>query len=112
MRSEDFDVLVASVKQMKAIKLGRLKAGRLTRLPMLAHSDTPDVAAIRARFKLSQAKFAVLLGLSLDTLQNWEQNRRRPDGPAKVLLRVAAAYPEVLLTVTAAPRRGRARSAA
>lgn len=56
-----------------------------------------NVAALRASFKLSQAKFAALLGISIDTLQNWEQKRREPDGPAKVLLRLVRAHPEALL---------------
>lgn len=67
-------------------------------------ADTPDVATLRESFKLSQAKFAALLGISVDTLQNWEQHRRRPEGPAKVLLRVAAAHPEVLLATARSPK--------
>jgi putative transcriptional regulator len=58
------------------------------------------LAVDRAHFKLSQAKFAALLGISVVTLQNWEQGRRQPEGPAKVLLRVAATHPDVLLSVT------------
>ena len=107
MRKDLFDQLVESVKQMKAIEAGRLKPSRVTRMQDLVHGGTPDVAALRARFKLSQAKFAALLGISVSTLQNWEQNRRRPEGPAKVLLRVAAAHPEALLSVTTkTPKRG------
>lgn len=74
----------------------------------LLKPGTPDVAALRARFGLSQAKFAALLGISVGTLRNWEQRRRHPEGPARVLLRVAAAHPEALLSVTRqAPRRRR-----
>lgn len=109
MRKDLFDELVESVKQMKAIEAGQLKPSRVARLEDPVHADTPDVAALRARFGLSQAKFAALLGISVSTLQNWEQNRRRPDGPAKVLLRVAAAHPEALLSVTKAPSRRRVR---
>lgn len=106
MRKDLFDQLVESVKQMKAIEAGRLKPSRVTRIETLAQGGSPDVVALRARFKLSQAKFARLLGISVSTLQNWEQNRRRPEGPAKVLLRVAAAHPEALLSVTREiPRR-------
>ena len=100
MRKDLFDELVESVKQMKAIEAGRLKPGRVTRLKDLAETGPPDVAALRARFQLSQAQFARLLGISVSTLRNWEQKRRRPEGPAKVLLRVAAAHPEALLSVT------------
>jgi putative transcriptional regulator len=78
----------------------------------LVRTATPDVAALRVRFKLSQAKFATLLGISVDTLQNWEQNRRTPDGPAKVLLRVAAAHPEALRAVSQSAPRSRTRRTA
>ena len=48
---------------------------------------------------LSQHKFALLLGISENTLQNWEQGRRHPVGPAKVLLKVAARHPQAILEV-------------
>jgi putative transcriptional regulator len=102
MRKELFEELVESVKQMKAIQGGRLKPGRVTRVEDLLRGEMVDVAALRARFKLSQAKFAELLGISVGTLQNWEQGRRQPEGPAKVLLRVAAMHPEALLGVSGA----------
>ncbi len=109
MRKDLFDQLVESVKQMKAIEAGRLKPARVTRAEDLLRGESPNVAALRARFKLSQARFAALLGISVNTLQNWEQNRRRPEGPAKVLLRVAATHPEALLPAMkqTAKRRGR-----
>jgi putative transcriptional regulator len=97
MRKELFDELVQSVREMKEIQAGRHKPARMTRSVDLVNSNTPNVAALRARFKLSQAKFAALLGISVDTLQNWEQKRRLPDGPAKVLLRIARTHPEALL---------------
>lgn len=112
MRKDLFDELVASVKEMKDIQAGRSKAARVTQAADVVATGTPDVAALRARFKLSQAKFAALLGISVDTLQNWEQRRRRPEGPAKVLLRVAATHPEVLLSVSAPARRRRSTSSA
>lgn len=113
MRKDLFDQLVESVKEMKAIQTGRRKPSRVTRAEELSNTETPDVAALRAHFKLSQAKFAALLSISVNTLQNWEQHRRRPEGPAKVLLRVAAAHPEALLSVTRqAPKRRASRSAA
>ena len=109
MRKDLFDELVESVKQMKAIEAGRLRPARVTRAEDLLRGKSPNVAGLRARFKLSQARFAALLGISVNTLQNWEQNRRRPEGPAKVLLRVAATHPEALLPATkrTAKRRGR-----
>ncbi|MEP6765152.1 MAG: NadS family protein [Gemmatimonadaceae bacterium] len=112
MRKDLFDELIASVKEMKAIQAGKLKPARVTRSQDLLSATSIDVASLRARFKLSQAKFASLLGISVDTLQNWEQGRRKPEGPAKVLLRVAAAHPDALLSVTSATAKRRARSAA
>ena len=56
-----------------------------------------DVQAIREGMGLSQAAFAALLGVSPRTLQDWEQGRRQPTGPARSLLRIADRHPEVLL---------------
>ena len=113
MRKELFDQLIESVKQMKEIQRGRRKASRTVRTDDLLSGAAPDVAALRAHFGLSQSKFAALLGISVDTLQNWEQGRRRPEGPARVLLRVAAAHPEALLSVAEpGPRRRTRRTAA
>lgn len=52
---------------------------------------------IRARLQLSQAAFAGLMGVSLRTLQDWEQGRRAPSGSAQTLLRIAQQHPEVFL---------------
>jgi putative transcriptional regulator len=57
------------------------------------------VVKTRGKLGLSQSKFASLLGISEDTLQNWEQGRREPTGPAKVLLKIASKHPRVLLEV-------------
>ena len=57
-----------------------------------------DLAAFRAAFRsVSQARFAEALGISVATLQNWEQGRRQPDGPAKALLRLLARHPRLLM---------------
>jgi len=61
--------------------------------------DEIDVKAIRKQFSLSQNKFAQLLGISIGTLRNWEQGRRKPDEPARTLVRVAAKHPEAILDV-------------
>lgn len=106
MRKELFDELLTSVKQMKEIQAGRRRPGRVTRGEDVARAV--EVSALRRRFGLSQAKFAALLGISMATLQNWEQGRRTPEGPARVLLRVAAAHPEALLSV-GRPSRVRSR---
>jgi len=52
---------------------------------------------IRTRLNLSQSAFAGLMGVSLRTIQDWEQGRRKPSGPAEALLRIAEQKPEVFL---------------
>jgi putative transcriptional regulator len=91
MRDELFNELVKSIKQGGAILRGEQPAARE------ALFEDPDVAAIREEYGLSQTKFAALLGISVRTLQNWEQGRRHPQGPARVLLRVAARHPRAVL---------------
>ena len=91
MKDELFNELVASVREGGAILRGAVDASRITDF------EDPDVAAIRDEYGLSQTKFAALLGISVRTLQNWEQGRRHPRGPAKVLLRVAAKHPRAVL---------------
>jgi putative transcriptional regulator len=92
MKKELFDELLQSVKEAAAIERGRAKPSRTFEV-----KTANDVARVRNRLGLSQNKFARLLGISENTLQNWEQGRRKPAGPAKVLLKVAARHPQVLL---------------
>ena len=61
--------------------------------------NVPDIAAIREKTGLSQARFAQLLGVSVRTLQDWEQGRRAPSGAARTLLIVADRNPRALLEV-------------
>jgi putative transcriptional regulator len=91
MKTEIFEELLESVRQGGAILRGTRRAGRRTEFKDV------DVAAIRASYKLSQEEFARLLGISVRTLQNWEQGRRRPLGPARVLLHIAARHPAAVL---------------
>jgi putative transcriptional regulator len=91
MKEELFNELLASVKEGGAILRGELVPSRTFVV------DGPNVKSIRANYKLSQSEFAALLGISIKTLQNWEQGRRKPEGPAKILLQVAAKYPEAVL---------------
>ena len=90
MRQEEFDRLTESVKQAGKIRRGQLDPSRVTDF----HPE--NVRAIRAQLKKSQQEFALMIGVSVATLQNWEQGRRRPDGPARALLRVAAKNPQAL----------------
>lgn len=74
--------------------LRQLKRGEVGRVV-----NTPSVIAIRERTGLSQVQFAALLGVSVRTLQEWEQGRRAPSGAARTLLLVAAKHPQALLEV-------------
>jgi putative transcriptional regulator len=90
MRKEDFDNLVTSIKQAGRIRRGVAKPSRVTQFAPV------NVKAIRRRLGKSQTQFAHMIGVSVATLQNWEQGRRRPDGPARALLRVAATNPKAV----------------
>jgi putative transcriptional regulator len=95
MKEKDFDRLVTSIKQAGAIRRGRLKPSRVTEF------HPADVRAIRAKLDKSQAEFALMIGVSVATLQSWEQGRRQPDGPARALLRVAARSPKAVVDALA-----------
>jgi putative transcriptional regulator len=89
MKRDAFEQLVRSVRQAGRIHRGA-KASR-------AFSFAPaDVKAIRSRLRKSQSEFALMIGVSVATLRNWEQGRRTPDGPALALLRVASAEPKAV----------------
>jgi putative transcriptional regulator len=93
MKKELFDELLESVRQGGAILRGEKKPARIYEF------SEPDVRSIREQYGLSQDKFASLMGISLATLRNWEQGRRKPEGAARILLRVAAKHPEAILDV-------------
>ena len=83
--------ILDGIQEIKAFKngLGELRTHKLS-----APSPPQE---IRARMKLSQSAFAGLMGVSLRTVQDWEQGRRKPSGPAEALLRIAEQKPEVFL---------------
>ena len=91
MNDDDFNELIESIKQAGDIKKGRLKKYNRVKLGL------PDVKAIRGKLKVSQDEFSLMIGVSARTLQNWEQGRREPDGPAKALLRVASKNPQAVM---------------
>lgn len=91
MNDEMFNELLASVREGGEILQGNVQPSRRFIV------EAQDVKQLRARFGLSQREFAALLGISAGTLRNWEQGRRTPEGPARVLLQVAANHPEALL---------------
>jgi putative transcriptional regulator len=90
MKKEMFDELIKSVKEGGAIIRGEKEPSRVFKI------DAPDIKAIRGKINLSQKDFANMLGISPRTLQNWEQDRRSPNGPALVLLKVAEKHPEAV----------------
>jgi len=104
VKDELFNELLESVREGGAILRGERTPARTF---TVGPGGVPNVAAMRDRYGLSQAKFAALLGISVGTLRNWEQGRREPEGPARVLLRVAERHPEAVLDV--APRESVAR---
>jgi putative transcriptional regulator len=93
MNKDVFEELAASVREGGAILRGKVKPSRAFEV------DGPDIKQMRARYQLSQGEFAALLGISIGTLRNWEQGRRAPDGPARVLLQVVAKHPDAVWDV-------------
>lgn len=93
MNDELFEELLESVREGGAILRGEKTPARSFVI------ETPDVKQIREGYALSQTEFAALLGVSVKTLQNWEQRRRTPRGAARVLLSVAARHPRAVWDV-------------
>ena len=103
MKDRAFQELLASVRQAGEIKRGTRRPSRVTTF------RPTDVQAVRAKLGVSQAEFALMIGVSVATLQNWEQGRRKPDGPALALLRVAARNPKAVVeALHAESKRGAA----
>ena len=105
MQAELFKELVASAREGGAVLRGETTPARQFDV------DKTDVKRIRVNYRLSQGQFAALLGISVATLQNWEQGRRLPRGAALVLLQVAAKHPETVWEVVkpaVAQRKARA----
>ena len=100
MEDKLFNELMDSVREGGAIFRGKKSPSRSFEL------DKPDIKRIRSNYHLSQSEFATLLGISIGTLRNWEQGRRAPHGPARVLLQVASKHPDALWDVVQ-PRRSR-----
>ena len=88
MDKQHFDQLVKGVTQMK-----RHMARKPVRGAVTTELAGPDARQIREAAQISQSQFAKLIGVNLRTLQNWEQRRTRPTGPARVLLKIVAANP-------------------
>lgn len=91
MEKELFNDLMQSLKEAGNIAKGEAQASR--RFEVAA----PDVKAVRQKIGLSQSEFARLMRVSVKTLQNWEQHRRNPTGPAAALLKVVSVSPDAVL---------------
>ena len=91
MKNKDFRDLLTSIEQARKIHRGKLKPGRIFKFNPVV------VKNIRKKLHVSQAEFAYMIGVSIDTLQNWEQGRRRPEGPALALLKIAEANPKIVM---------------
>ncbi len=89
MDKQHFDQLVKGAREMK-----RHMAGKSVRGTRRTQLSEPDVRTIREAAKISQPQFAKLIGVSVRTLQNWEQHRTRPTGPARALLKIVASNPK------------------
>ncbi len=91
MNKKDFDGLMRGLGEARAYAKGKPVPGTKVHL-----RHRVDVSAIRARTGLSQEAFARRIGVSVGTLRNWEQGRRKPDGPAKVLLSLLERDPGIV----------------
>lgn len=91
MKDTAFEELLTSVRQAGRIRRGTLRPSRV------ATFRPADVRAVRDKLGTSQSEFALMIGVSVATLRNWEQGRRTPDGPALALLRVAARNPKAVI---------------
>ena len=91
MDKKHFDKLVKGVREMKRHMAGKsVRGSRTTELP------SPDVRTIREAAQVSQSQFAKMIGVNLRTLQNWEQQRTQPTGPARALLKIVASNPKAI----------------
>ena len=93
MENNLFDDLVSSIKEAGAIKRGEQAASRTFKV------ELPDVKAVREKTGLSQTEFALRLHISPRTLQNWEQGRRYPTGPAVTLIRLLDIKPQLITEI-------------
>ena len=101
MNKRFFNELVDSIKEAGQIHRGEIKASREFVF------EPEDVRTIRERLRKSQSEFARMIGVSVSTLQNWEQGRRQPQGPARALLVVASKSPNVVArALSQVTRRG------
>ena len=88
---------MTKIPELTEQQLARAIPGRVRKRLMMGQIESgEDVAALRRFVGLSQLQFAQAMGISVHTLRNWEQGRRKPDGPAIGLLRIAARHPRII----------------
>lgn len=93
MSDEMFNELMQSIKEAALIEKGELQPARVSVI------DALDIAAIRNKTHKTQEEFATMLNISIGTLRNWEQGRRKPDGAALSLLKVVSANPQYVESI-------------
>jgi putative transcriptional regulator len=96
MKKELFAELVESIEEAGKIRKGLAKPSRTYRYRPI------DIKRIRSKLHVSQSQFSLMIGVSKSTLQNWEQGRREPEGPAKALLRIVDKRPQAVLEASQA----------
>jgi len=90
-------VSIQSIVRVTRRKLALAIPTRLRRRLSVGRFETgKDVVMLRRLVGLTQPEFALAIGISVHTLRNWEQDRRRPEGPSIALLRIAARHPKIL----------------
>jgi putative transcriptional regulator len=88
---------MSEIPELTAKQMARAIPARLRKRLILGQFESgEDVSALRRFVGLTQTQFAQAMGISVHTLRNWEQGRRRPDGPAIALLRIAARHPRII----------------
>ena len=100
MKKENFEKLVESLREGGSILRGKSAPSRSFVV------DRQEVRQIRENLSVSQDDFAALMGVSVNTVQNWEQGRRTPTGPARVLLTIVQHQPDILTEPWFAACRG------
>jgi DNA-binding transcriptional regulator YiaG len=88
---------MTKIPELTAEQMARAIPARVRARLIDGHIESgDDVAALRRFVGLTQSQFAQAMGISVHTLRNWEQGRRRPEGPAIGLLRIAARHPRII----------------
>ena len=89
---------MSDIPELTDKQLGRAISARVRKRLMAGRFESgEDIAALRAFIGLTQAQFAQAIEISVHTLRNWEQGRRKPEGPAMALLKIAARHPRIIL---------------